>query len=125
MPLLIHAADVETVRVRCSGTLHVPAGAVITPLAAERARDLGVRLVRAGAEEGAMTMCRPGDSCGCPGSAGTAAGAPPAGITEAQVRRVVSTVILKAMPGEYSPVLVRQVTEQVMQCLAAQTAAGR
>jgi hypothetical protein len=116
MTELIQAADVEEAHAGGRRFLILPPHALVTPLARERARDLGVVLQQPGVNGGGVKTSCPGGGCAQP-CGGLGACGRPTGLTEAQVRRVVAGIILKAMPDAFSPVLVRQVTERVMQQL--------
>lgn len=136
MARLLQAADVEAAHAQGRRKLCLPPGALVTPLARERARDLGVQVLEPAEDWGVASMCCAQSSCphpggrpaGCtpaaaaasePAVAAPAAGGSGPGLREADVRRVVAGVILKVMPEAFSPVLVRQVTERVMQQLRA------
>lgn len=86
---LVSAADIRDTP---SGDFVVPAGAVVTPLARDLARDRGIRLVEPGPGEQRTVPS--------PGSAGS-------GDLEARVRRIVTTLLADgpngAAPGVPTP----------------------
>ena len=102
---VISAGEVELAAASGNRNLPLPAGAVVTPLARERARELGVTLRETG----------PGRDW-----SGDIARIPtPAVPGEGMIRRVVIRVLLDSFPSLFNPAAVRNITGLVMLRLKA------
>ena|GEM_PF-4614280 len=100
---VIAASDVEYSAASGNRKLQFPAGAIVTPLARDRARELGVTLEETGAD--------PGNGPGAGTVATVGATMSP---DQERVRRVVTRVLLESFPSLFNPAWVGAITRLIM-----------
>ena len=109
MKRVICTAQINDLAANRQHELIVDAQTVITPLALDRCRELGLRVYRGSGTAGASGMQTPLVPAYSRPFTATAAQ-----ITEREVRLAVQRVLLKSFRSCFSPVLVNQVTALVL-----------